>query len=129
MPLRVKLRANAKEGAMKLHAALILTTLLACSASAFAQTVGIHVANDDIEDLYVAVFDQNQSGQGVFNQRLNKGSRVDLPVTADGSGNGSVTWRAVTTSTPEKAGCGSASGLGAGSEVTVKTFGMGVSPC
>src|ERR1700722_11826244 len=91
MPLRVKLRANAKEGAMKLHAALILTTLLACSASAFAQTVGIHVANDDIEDLYVAVFDQNQSGQGVFNQRLNKGSRVDLPVTADGSGNGSVT--------------------------------------
>jgi hypothetical protein len=39
----VKLRANAKEGAMKLHAALILTTLLACSASAFAQTIGIHV--------------------------------------------------------------------------------------
>jgi hypothetical protein len=28
---------------MKLHAALILTTLLACSASAFAQTIGIHV--------------------------------------------------------------------------------------
>jgi hypothetical protein len=27
---------------MKLHAALILTTLLACSASAFAQTIGIH---------------------------------------------------------------------------------------
>lgn len=28
---------------MKLHAALTLTTLLACSASAFAQTIGIHV--------------------------------------------------------------------------------------
>jgi hypothetical protein len=116
---------------MKLHAALILTTLLACSASAFAQTptVGIHVANGDTQDLYVAVFDRNQSGAGVFNQRLNQGSRVDLTITADLSSNGSVAWRVVTTSDPEKAACGSASGLGPGSEVTVMTWGMDVSPC
>jgi hypothetical protein len=30
---------------MKLYAALTLTTLLACSASAFAQTIGIHVTS------------------------------------------------------------------------------------
>ena len=73
--------------------------------------------------------DQNQSGQMVFNQRLNQGSRVDLPITADGSGNGSVAWRVVTTSTPQKAVCGSASGLGPGSEVTVMSWGSGTSPC
>jgi hypothetical protein len=56
--------------------------------------------------------DQNQSGQVVFNQRLNRGSRVDLPITADGRGSGSVAWRVVTTSTPPQAACGSASGLG-----------------
>ena len=89
---------------MKLHAALILTTLLACSASAFAQTIGIHVTNGDTQDLYVAVSDQNQSGQVVYNQRLNQGSRVDLPITPDGSGNGSVAWQVVTTSTPPQSG-------------------------
>ena len=80
-------------------------------------------------NLYVAVSDQNQSGQMVFNQRLNQGSRVDLPITADGRGNGSVAWRVVTTSAPQKAGCGSASGLGPGSEVTVMSWGTGTSPC
>jgi hypothetical protein len=113
----------------KLHAALILTTSLAYSASAFAQTVGIHVTNGDSQDLYVAVSDQNQSGQLVFNQRINQGSRVDLPITADGSGNGSVAWRVLTTSEPQQAACGSASGLGPGSEVSVKTSGMDISPC
>jgi hypothetical protein len=58
------------------------------------------------------VSDQNQSGQMVFNQRLNQGSRVDLPITADGRGNGSVAWRVVTTSAPQKAACGSALGAG-----------------
>jgi hypothetical protein len=114
---------------MKLHAALILTTLLAYSGSAFAQTVGIHVTNGDTQDLYVTVADQNQSGQVVFNnQRLNRGTRVDLPITADGSGNGSVAWRVVTTDT-QQAACGSASGLGPGSEVNVATSGMDISPC
>jgi hypothetical protein len=68
------------------------------------------------------VSDQNQSGQMVFNQGLNQSSRVDLPITADGSGNVSVAWRVATTSTPQKAVCGSAAGLGPGSEVTVMTW-------
>jgi hypothetical protein len=115
---------------MKLHAALTLTILLAASAAAFAQTptVGIHVANGDTQDLYVAVSDQNQSGQVVFNQRLNQGSRVDLTITADGNSNGNVAWRVVTTD-QQKAACGNASGLGPGSEVTVATSGMDISPC
>jgi hypothetical protein len=109
--------------------AAFVAASLGCSASAFAQTVGIHVANGDSQDLYVAVSDQNQSGQSVLNQRINRGSRVDLQVTADGSGNGSVSWRVVTTSAPEKAACGSGSGLGPGSEVSVKIEGMSISPC
>jgi hypothetical protein len=109
--------------------AAFVAASLGCSGSAFAQTVGIHVANGDSQDLYVEVSDQNQSGQSVLNQRINRSSRVDLQVTADGSSNGSVTWRAVTTSGPEKASCGSGSGLGAGAEVSVKIEGMGISPC
>jgi hypothetical protein len=114
---------------MKLQAALIVTTLLAYSASAFAQTIGIHVTNGDSQDLYVAVSDQNQSGQVVYNRRLNQGTSADVPITPDGSGNGSVAWRVVTTSNPPQAACGSASGLGAGSEVTVISWGSGTSPC
>ena len=56
----------------------------------------------DPQDLYVAVFDQNQSGQTVFNQRRNHGSRIDLPITADGSGNGSVASQVLTTSPPSE---------------------------
>jgi hypothetical protein len=87
---------------MKLHAALILTTLLACSASAFAQTVRIHVKNGAgvQDDLYVTVSDQNQPGQAVFNGRINGGTSEDVQITADGSGKGSVAWRVVTTRTP-----------------------------
>jgi hypothetical protein len=115
---------------MKLHAALILTTSLACSASAFAQTIGIHVTNGDSQDLIVTVFDQNQSGQVVYpGLRINQGNRVDVQITPDGSGNGSVAWLVLTTSTPQQRECGSASGLGPGSEVTVISWGSSASPC
>ena len=114
---------------MKLWAAVILSIFAICSAPAFAQTVGISVTNGDSQDLYVAVADQNQSGQVVFNQRLNQGASANLSVTADGSGNGSVGWRVVTTSTPPQAACGSASGLTAGSQVTVISWGSSASPC
>lgn len=114
---------------MKLYAAVILSIFVIGSAPAFAQTVGISVTNGDNQDLYVAVSDQNQSGQVVFNQRLNQGASANVSVTADGSGNGSIGWRVVTTSTPPQAACGSQSGLTAGSEVTVVSFGSGASPC
>jgi hypothetical protein len=83
----------------------------------------------DPQDLYVVVFGQNQSGQTIFNWRLNHGSRIDLPITAYGSGNGSVASQGLTTSTPQQSACGSALGLGRGAEVTVVTRGMDVSPC
>jgi hypothetical protein len=103
--------------------------LLACSASAFAQTVGIHVRNIDDQDLYVSLSDQNASGNGISLGRLDQGSpAVDVPITADGHGYGSVAWRVVSTRTPAQAMCGGASGLGSGSEVDVDTSGQGVSP-
>jgi hypothetical protein len=62
-----------EESEMKLYAATTLAISLVLSASAFTQTVGVTVTNGDSQDLYVAVSDQNQSGQIVYNQRLNQG--------------------------------------------------------
>jgi hypothetical protein len=113
---------------MKLHAALILTTLLACEAPAFADTIGVHVRNVGGDDLDVIVYDQNRSGQVAYHDRLNQGSSAeDFPITMDGSGKGSVTWQVVPAS--GRAMCGSKSGLGAGSDIDVDTSGQGISPC
>ena len=78
---------------MKPYAATTLAISLVLSASAFAQTVGVTVTNGDSQDLYVAVSDQNQSGQIVDNRRLNQGSSTaPLAVTADGNSKGSIVW-------------------------------------
>jgi hypothetical protein len=115
---------------MKPHSAITLAASLAFSASAMAQTVSVTVSNNDTQDLFVAVFDQNQSGQVVYNQRLNEGASTGpLAVTADGNGNGSVAWKVVTTSTPQQTECGNAPGLSEGAEVNVISWGSSASPC
>ena len=68
---------------MKLFAAVILSVLLASMPPAFARTVGVHVFNDDSQDLDVTVTDQNQSGQVVYNQRLAQKTEVFLELQAD----------------------------------------------
>ena len=113
-----------EESEMKPYAATTLAISLVLSASAFAQTVGVTVTNGDSQDLYVAVSDQNQSEQIVYNQRLNQGSSTaPLAVTADGNSKGSIVWRIGTTSTPPAYFCGSASGLADPAQITVSSWG------
>jgi hypothetical protein len=118
---------------MNLRATGILSTFLFSFAPAYADptsNVSITVANNDTQDLMVAVADQNQSGAIVFKGRINQGQSTNtLSITADGSGNGSVNWQVVTTSSPPASVCGSASGLNSGSQVNVASWGSGASPC
>ncbi len=104
---------------MKLFAAVILSVLLASMPPAFARTVGVHVFNDDSQDLDVTVTDQNQSGQVVYNQRLAQKTEVFLELQADPGGEASLDWKAVTTGTPPAAACGRKSGLRLGDIIKV----------
>jgi hypothetical protein len=118
---------------MNLRATAILSTFLLSFAPAYAEPTGsvsITLTNNDTQDLMLTVFDQNQSSAVVFGGRINQGASTNaLSITADGSGNGSVAWAVVTTSSPPTRACGSSSGLTSGSDVTVMSWGTSASPC
>ena|SRR5437016_10434658 len=107
-------------GALALGA---LGALAVGSTSARAQDAKhfvLHVVNDG-DDMNLTLRDENASGATIVpGSRINHHERMDVAVTKDGSGNGSVSWTTRTASSDKpKCGSGRKSGFSVGTELNV----------
>src|SRR5438034_10877791 len=93
----------------RLVSALAVGALTIGSTSARAQDAKhfvLHVVNDGA-DMNLTLRDENASGATIVpGTRINHQERMDVAVTKDGSGNGSVSWTTQTSSS-DKPQCGS----------------------
>ena len=106
----------------RLFGALALGTLTVGSSSARAQDAKhfvLHVVNDG-DDMNLTLRDENAGAAILQGTRINHQERMDVLVTKDGSGNGSVSWTTKTAS-GEKPKCGSGrkSSFSVGAELNV----------
>jgi hypothetical protein len=111
---------------------LATTALILATPAAFGQpsgSISVVVINSDVQDLFLIIADQNQGGAIIFpRQRINQGAATNpLAATADGNGNGSITWRIDPASGAPSPRCGAAGGLQEGAQVNVNSINS--SPC
>jgi hypothetical protein len=106
----------------RLIGALALGALTVGSSSARAQDAKhfvLHVVNDG-DDMNLTLRDENASAAILQGTRINHQERMDVLVTKDGSGNGSVSWTTRTASGDKpKCGSGRKSSFSVGAELNV----------
>ncbi|MGO9987311.1 MAG: hypothetical protein ACLPSY_00900 [Steroidobacteraceae bacterium] len=88
---------------------LTLAGLLLClaSASAHAQGLTITIKNDTTSNIFVTVYDLNTNPvqKLLSNQLMNGFATVTVPLTSDSSGQGHLSWTAITVD-PDMRQCG-----------------------
>jgi hypothetical protein len=107
----------------RLTGALAVAALMIGGTSASAQDAKhfvLHVVNSS-DDSYLTLRDENANSSTIVpGTRINHGERMDVAVTKDGNGNGSVSWSIKTASSDKpKCGSGRKASFGVGTELTV----------
>ena len=77
---------------LRFHLATIALGAAVLTMPALAQTIGVHIENDDTADFFLTLIDENSGSAILTGERLNAGQRKDVDIRTDSNGKGSVTW-------------------------------------
>jgi hypothetical protein len=103
------------------RAALISFAVIVGAAANAADMIQVTINNDDLEDVFVSVYDSNtQNTQPVLvGERINFHQGKQISITADGNGRGHITWAAKRASGSPGCGSGESKDLNNGDSVSV----------
>jgi len=113
--------ASAALGAIALGGWLSTT-----NSAAAQQSAGIHIYNNESEDMFVTITDLNSRRKVWDQKRLNKGQRITEQFLQDKDYKSRISWTSeIDSKDPRKVKCGKGeeSGLGVGAEVKITARG------
>jgi hypothetical protein len=106
---------------MTLRAAFVLFAVIVGGAANAADLIQVTINNDDLEDVFVSVYDLNTQNTlpVLVGERINFHGSKQISVTADGNGRGHITWAAKRASGNPGCGSGESKDLNNGDAVSV----------